>query len=515
MGRDLRRLSRREYNNVVLDLLGQIGVNNPGDKFAPEDYPNGYDNGPSKLTVQNTDDFATAAAALAPAAVAKNISVLIGACDPTQNAQACVTAFLNNFLTRAYRRPATDGEKQRLQTVYGVGAANGGGFNGGLELMLEAALQSPSFLYREELGAVDPTLAPGLVRLTDYEVASELSFAIIGSMPDAELFAAAQAGKLESTADISMQATRLTGLAEAKPALRAFLHQWVNTNTLDVLAKDPMLYPALTATPTLAQSMKTELDQFFDQVMWTGAGSLRELLTSTDGFVDANLATLVYKMNAPPGSGTQPVQLDPTLRKGFLTRAGFLANNANEDDSGPVARGILIMRQFLCLPPPPPPNNVPAQPTAATGAMNHETTRQRLDAHLTTTTCRGCHVIIDGIGFGFEEFDSLGAYRTTENGLPIDSSGQLLLGEVQGPFNGAVELENKLLQSNDVLGCVSKQLYRYAMGQPETDQTGREPMAAANVLAAMSSGFSADSHFTDPLKQLIASPAFVLRTTAQ
>jgi len=198
-----------------------------------------------------------------------------------------------------------------------------------------------------------------------------------------------------------------------------------------------------------------------------------------------------------------------------LTRAGFLANNSNEDDSGPVGRGIFVMQSLLCSPPLPPPKNVPTQPSAAMGAQNHQTTRQRLDAHLNYVTCRGCHSVIDGIGDGFEEFDALGVYRTTENGAPVDPSGNVLIGDVVGTFTGVNQLEDKLLQSAKVLVCVMRQFYRYTMGQQETDSNGMDLPAATQVLAAMQQGFTADSHVTDALKQLVINPAFVLRTTAQ
>jgi hypothetical protein len=514
VGRGLRRLSRREYNNVVHDLLGD--TTQPANQFAAEVYTNGYDNGPDSLVVQTTDDFATAAQALATTATnASNLSVLIGTCNPQGNEQACVSAFMSTFVLKAYRRPPSAGEQQRLQTVYAAGAAGGGGFKGGLELMLEAVLQSPSFLYREELGAPDPALPATVVRLTDYEVASELSFLLTGSIPDATLFTAVQNGTLKTSDDFRRETTRLLGSPAPRPAFRAFFNQWMDTTTVAGLTKDPMIYPTLTATPALAISMAGELNQFFDQVLWSGTGSLREFFTSTQGFVDSNLATLVYKINAPAGTGLQSVQLDGQIRKGILTRAGFLAANSDEDSSGPVPRGVFVMQNLLCAPPSPPPPNVPLPPPVAVAAQQHLTTRQRFDNHLTAPFCASCHSIIDGIGYGFEEFDALGVYRTTENGTMVDPGGNLKIGDIQGTFVGTSQLEDKLLQSKDVLSCVMKQVYRYSMGQEECLAPACASDASNGLLAAMQTGFTADSHLTDAFMTLLAAPEFVLRTTAQ
>ena len=243
VGRNLRRLSVREYNNVVRDLLAD--TTKPANQFGQEVYTNGFDNGSDSLTVQGTDvlAFQAAAESLAATAVSNNLPNLIGGCDTTQPAQVCVSAFLDNFAMKAYRRPLTTTERQRLQTVYAAGAATGG-FQGGIQLMLEAVLQSPSFLYREELGAPDPSLPKGVVRLTDYEVASELSFLLTGSMPDATLFTAAQTGTLKTVDGIRREATRLLASAQARPALRSFLHQWMATDQVVTINKDSTIYRA-------------------------------------------------------------------------------------------------------------------------------------------------------------------------------------------------------------------------------------------------------------------------------
>jgi hypothetical protein len=505
LGRNLRRLSAREYNNVVRDLLGD--TTQPADQFGQEVYTNGFDNGSDSLTAQGTDvvAFQGAAESLAANAVANNLAALVAGCNPaTDPAQACISAFLGDFAPKAYRRPLTATEQQRLQTVYAAGAATGG-LKGGIQLMLEAVLQSPNFLYREELGAPDPSLPKGVVRLTDYEVASEVSFLLTGSMPDAMLFAAAQSGTLKSVDDIQREATRLLGSPQARAAFRSFFHQWMATDQVSTVNKDSAIYPSF--NPALATSMAKELDQYFDQILWSGTGSLREFLTSPQSFLDSSLAKTIYNVQAP-GNGFQPIVLDAQTREGILTRAGFLAAHSDVDSSGPVPRGVFVLNSMLCGPPLSPPANVPPAPPVADAVAMHQTTRQRFDMHLNQAFCKGCHSTIDGVGFGFEEFDGMGVHRTTENGSPVDTSGNLQGSDVDGPFVGVSQLAQKLAGSKEMLSCYIKQAYRYAMGQEETQ-------GSQASLAAMQSHFTADSHMTDAFKSLMADPTFVQRTTIQ
>jgi hypothetical protein len=505
VGRSLRRLSAREYDNVVRDLVGDRMQ--PANQFGQEVYTNGFDNGSDSLTVQGTDviAFQAAAESLAATAVANDFPALAPGCNAmTDPAQACVGAFLETFATRAYRRPLTATEQQRLQTVYAIGAATGG-LKGGIELMLEAVLQSPGFLYREELGAPDPSLPTGVLRLTDYEVASEVSFLLTGSMPDATLFASARSGTLKTVDDIQREATRLVASPQARPAFRSFLHQWMATDQVSTVNKDSAIYPNF--TPALAASMAKELDQYFDQILWSGTGSLREFFTSPQSFLDSSLAATIYNVQAP-GNGSQPTMLDGRTRQGILTRAGFLAAHSDVDSSGPVPRGVFVLNSMLCGPPLSPPPNVPPAPPAADAIAAHQTTRQRFETHLNQAFCKGCHTTIDGVGFGFEEFDGVGVYRTTENGSPVDTSGNLQGSDVDGPFVGVSQLAQKLAGSKDMLNCYVKQAYRYAMGQEES------PGSQA-ALAAMQSALTADSPMTDVFKSLMADPSFVLRTTIQ
>ena len=248
--RRIRRLSSREYNNVVRDLLGDNSQ--PANKFVVDAYQNGYDNGSAGLAVQSDQavTYQSAAETLAATAVPRNLAVLLGGCDVVkQGAAACADAFINTFAARAYRRPLTTTEAQRLRDVF-TAFSGAGGFNAGIQTMLEVVLQSPQFLYREELGPSSAVPAAGApVTLTDYEVASELSFLLTGSIPDDALWQAAAKGRLKTTADYQAQATRLLGTPGAKETIRSFVHQWlandwsIDTLTLAVLASHTEPHP--------------------------------------------------------------------------------------------------------------------------------------------------------------------------------------------------------------------------------------------------------------------------------
>lgn len=511
-GRRLRRLSNREYDNVVRDLLGD--TSHPARDFITDAYPNGYDNGSTALTIQSdqADALQVAAEQLAARAVT-DLPRLFGDCDPdaaatdAEQAGRCVDRFLDRFPRRAFRRALTTSERARLRTVYDQGAQTGG-VALGAQLVIEAVLQSPQFLYREELGessAPTPDIPPGFVRLSKFELASELSFLMTGSLPDPALWAAVEEGRFSSAEDLRREARRLRDGAAAAATLRTFLHQWLATDRLPLVIKDAAAYPRFNRA--LADSMLGELDRYYDHVLGAGGGSLRTLFTSTESFIDAPLAD-IYGVPAPEASdarGFGAATLDGGTRRGVLTRAGYLTVHADLDSSGPIARGVFMLDQILCLPPSPPPANIPAAPSPADDAVNKRTTRARFDVHVARPDCAGCHLLIDGYGFGFEEFDGIGAHRTIENEVTVDTSGTVRgTGDVDGPFIGVSQLSERLVSSRRLRDCFVRQVYRFAMGQIE-------PAVDRPLLDALAAGFTADTPVADLLMALIERPEFSLR----
>lgn len=497
--RRLRRLSSREYNNVVRDLLGD--TTRPANRFVADVYPNGFDNGAALLAVQSEQvaDYAAAAASLAAGAVADRFDALVGGCDLGRvSIDACVDRFLDGFAARAYRRPLTPSEAARLRALI---VADAGGLRRGVQTALEVMLQSPQFLYREELGAPGvPAVAGAMTKMTPYEVASQLSFLLTGSIPDDELWRAVAQHRFEGPGDYRREAERLLRTPAARESMRAFLHQWLATDKLAATTKDATFYADF--DPALASSMKAELDALFDDVLWYGDGSLRELLTRDVASVDARLAA-VYGVRSPADGTRRAAALDARTRRGVLTRAGFLAVHADHDSSGPIARGVFVLKSIVCAPPPPRPQNVPQPPPPADPGSDGPTTRQRFAMHASDPFCARCHRAIDGIGFAFEEYDGIGRFRAVENGQRVDAGGELYgLGRLDGKVADAADLASRLAGARRVGDCFTRQLYRWAMGSVEPD---------GDALGWLADRFSTDARITDLIVTLVTTPQFVNR----
>jgi hypothetical protein len=267
------------------------------------------------------------------------------------------------------------------------------------------------------------------------------------------------------------------------------------------VTKDPTVYP--TFNRGLALDMAAENNRMIDYVLWDSTGSLRELFTSTVAFVDPQLG-MIYGVTTTTTARVQ-VALDPKIRKGILTRAAYLSVHSNPEHSGPVARGVFFRQALLCAPlPPPPPDvlsrfmNTPPDPT--------QTTRERFSQHSQDPFCKGCHQFIDGVGFGFEQFDAIGRYRTTEKGKAVDSSGVLAGTDIDGPFNGVSELASRLVTSASFERCATKQAFRYAMGHVEEDSD--QP-----AIDALAGAFSVDRRFSDLLLSITADRSFFYRSS--
>ena len=242
---------------------------------------------------------------------------------------------------------------------------------------------------------------------------------------------------------------------------------------------------------------------FLDDVVWNENGSLETIFTAPYTFVNGPLAQY-YGIPGVTGSAFVKAPVDTTQRSGLLTQGGFLASQAKPNQTSPVHRGKFVREQFLCQQLPPPPPNVQIIPPALSPTL---TTRQRFTQHSADAACTPCHQLMDPIGLGFETFDGAGMYRSMENGQPIDASGQVNSAdaEIQGPFNGVLELEKKLGGSSDVQACVTTQWFRYAYGRAETP-------ADMCSMATLSNQFGAGGwKVQDLLTALTQTKAFLYR----
>lgn len=454
----LRRLTQSQYDNTVRDLLGD--ATHPAQSFPPDETSGEFSNATS-LTVSPllAQAYQTAAEALAAKAIAKKSTLL--PCDPVSAGEdSCAKQFIAKFGRRAYRRPLTPVEASALFALYTTNKT-GGTFDEGIQSVIEAMLQSAPFLYRVEFGATD-TAKGSVLPLAPYEMASRLSYFLWNSMPDDVLLAAADTNALSTSDQIAAQARRMIADSKAHDTTRDFFDQWLKLKSLDGVSKDSATYPDF--NDGVRASMLAETRAFVDWVMWSAGGSVETLLSSNVSFVDANTARL-YGIQAPQGGGVVKTTLDASQRAGILTQPSILTIIAKPNQSSPVLRGKFVRERFLCQPlPPPPANLVIIPPEVKPGA----TTRERFAEHDKNPACAGCHTLMDPIGFGFEHYDGMGKFRTTDQNLPVDATGALSDSDVDGTFDGAVELAKKLAQSKAVKECVATEWFRYAFGRGET-----------------------------------------------
>lgn len=458
----LRRLTNDQYRNTVRDLLGvDAGV---VDTFVPDERIGAFkSNGVAPLGELQVEDYMDAAEVIATEA-AVDLGGLLP-CDPGAIGEdACAEEFIRTLGPRAYRRPLGEDEIAALHGVYLAGKAEAD-FANGVRVALQGMLQSPYFLYHVEEG--QPTNGSdgsdgAVVQLTSHDLASRMSYFLWGSMPDAGLFAAAQDGTLDTEEGIEGEVERMLADPKAAEAIANFHVQWLGIDGIDALEKDPGTYANFDTA--LALAMKAETADFANWVISEQDARLETLLTEAVTLTDDPDLLALYGVAAPAGHVPgEPIALPPTERAGLLTHASLLAEHAHANQSSPVHRGQLIRENFLCTPLPAPPedvDNVPPDPQP--GA----TTRERLAEHTSNPSCGACHALIDGLGFGLEAYDGVGAFRTLDQGLPVDASGEVIgAGEIDGTYDGGVELAAKLATSEMVRACVATQWFRFSLGR--------------------------------------------------
>jgi hypothetical protein len=291
----------------------------------------------------------------------------------------------------------------------------------------------------------------------------------------------------------------MLGDPRGQQSVSIFFENWLDLQRLKRAdPKDPAAFP--TFTPALIPLLRQENDLFLSDLFFTG-GDLKTLLLADYSFMNKPLADY-YKLTGPTGDAFEKVTLDSSKRFGFLTQAGFLAGFGKVNETGPVQRGLFVRERLLCNPPDPPPANVPPLPPSD-GTL---TTRERLALHRESAACAGCHVLMDPIGFAFEHYDGAGSWRDTENGGPIDATGDLTATDVDGPFDGAAEFVDKLSQSEQVQDCAVRQWFRYGYGRGESQVDG------CNLLKLETTFSESGGSFKALVLALTQSDAFLYRT---
>ncbi|MCG5053584.1 MAG: DUF1592 domain-containing protein [Myxococcales bacterium] len=457
----MRRLTREEYDYTVSDLLGTKLT--PARAFPREETVKGFDNNASQLSFpgQLAEQALSAAASLAQVALSKAGS--IEPCASSETSEACGKKFIETFGRRAWRRPLTGPEVDRLMGVFALGDT----FTEGLDLALQSLLISAPFLYRIETPAERPRPA------SSWDMASRLSYLLWKSMPDGELMDVAAADGLQSKASILAQAERMLKDPKAERTFAAFNAQLMELPRINTAAKDPKVFPKW--DNDYPRLLRDSAEAFMAHVV--KEGTFADLFTADFVFTNDQLSAY-YGVDKPGTSEMTKVSLnDPKRSAGLLTQGGVIASHSGFTGTSPTFMGRWVRERLLCgtLPPPPPEVNVMIGP-----APPNQTTREHHAAHNDNPDCVPCHRLMDPIGYAFEEYDAIGVHRTTENGKPVDPSGEAVDSDV-GTFVGATQLGEKLAASTSAQSCLATQWFRYAQGRLEeaSDKAALEGLLAA------------------------------------
>jgi Protein of unknown function (DUF1592)/Protein of unknown function (DUF1588)/Protein of unknown function (DUF1587)/Protein of unknown function (DUF1595)/Protein of unknown function (DUF1585) len=469
----VRRLTHSQYNHTVRDLLGDETA--PADQFPEEDFVNGFRN---QISAQDIPPLLAEAYNNAAERLARN-AFLAGddanhllPCKPRSPDDAgCAAAFVRKFGARAFRRPLTAAEQQRYAALLVKEGARTGDFLRGAQLVIEAMLQSPKFLFRLERGG----------EWRAYEIATRLSYFLWDSMPDDELTRAAAAGELATPDGLDKQVRRMVADRRAHQMVDEFVSEWLRFDLVLNAVKDRTIFPQF--TPELATAMAEETRRLVSDLVWNDRNFM-DLFRANYSFLNSDLAAL-YAVPAPASEFGRVEFPAASERAGIFGQGTFLAATSKPGETSPTVRGYFVRQHFLCheIPDPPPGTNSNLPPVTA---ARPQTNRERLKEHMANATCMGCHSMMDPVGLAFEKFDAIGRHRDKQaitflpehHGanryakpvtmeLDVDTTGNLT-GVKDATFHSPTELGAILAQNAECQECIVKQLFRYAWGRRET-----------------------------------------------
>ena len=485
----LRRLTVAEYDNALADLVGD--TSSPAAEFLPEDALSPFDNdyllqAPSEALVLGVEKLAIEAAERL-LADPDRLDALVG-CPPAEMDVDCFREFVARFGRRAFRRTLEAEEVDAFASLHALGVDAGDG-RVAAAAVVRAMLQDPNFLYRVEIGEPVDGL-PGTVKLGDFEIATRLSFFLWGTIPDDELLDLAQDDGLSTAAAVRERASDMVADPRARAAVARFHALWLGYSRL--------------GSEGLAADMGRESDALVERVVFDDEMPWLSLFESTQTFVTPQLA-VHYGLPVPDDPQGGWVDYGADGRGGILSHATLLALGAKFDDTSPTVRGLQLRERLFCETievPPDLPVNTDDPPGVDPDACKWD----RYAAHREAGACAGCHALLDGLGFGLENYDSSGVFRTHDVGKPeCEISGD---GEVTGvgTFNGPAELGRLLVDVPAVETCAVRQLYRFAAGRTEPDDLDLA------FLAALRSEVSDQApHLQDLMVRIAASEAFRFR----
>lgn len=429
--------------------------------------------------------------------LAENAEQFTGCFDRNR---ACIQDFVGDLAYRAFRRPVNQQEIDDLMSVFDVGASES--FSSGVKTMLQAIILSPSFNHRTEFGT--RSAESGEYNLTPYEIANAMSFFLTDSMPDDQLLASAQSGRLLLPQERVAQAERLLGEDATRASIESTLLAAWNMGNIFGKAKDPGLFPEY--SPNLAAQMYEETRLFLRNHLWDG--DISRVLTSQTTYVNEALADL-YGINFPGGDPNQfvQVQVPGNQRAGLLTQASVMTTFSRTDQTSVVARGLFVNGPLLCLPEiPSPPEDIIA---AVEAQLDSGATEKELaEFRASTSPCSNCHSQFDAYGLLFERYDALGKYRTQDEAGnstldPIDLS---LVAAFDGVINSATDFAQIAASGDEFVGCVTRHMFAYSTG--DNGFTSHQ-CDVTNVTHNLSDGGS----LTEIIKGVVGSPTLVKRVS--
>lgn len=453
----LRRLTRFEYNNTVVDL--KLDTTNQAVHLAAEVDGNGFGNDADNQPVSDTTvaDYKLVAESIAAALTASDTLSKFLPCAANIAASAevaCVRSLVDDLLPKAYRRPLESGEADEVVALFQASRV-ASTFAKSVASVIEFTLQSPDFLYRPEFG-VPVAGRSDLLRPTGTEMATRLSYFLWGTQPDASLRAAAAAHALDTTEGVRNQATLMLADPRARKLVTFFFDNLLPISNLAQLERTGVAG----FSSKLGAAMRQETETFLEHVIFDGEGTWPAALTADYTYVNEDLAKF-YGISGVTGSEFRKVSVDLNHRRGLLTQAGMVAGPLASDKGNPVTRGGFIVKKLLC-------QNIPL-PTGDIAALVKtppddptKTTRQRFTEHSTNPVCRGCHSNMDPVGFAFENFDTIGQWRDTEQNQTIDASGDSPL---LGKFGGPTEFAQRMSESPVAQECLASHWVNYAYGR--------------------------------------------------
>ena len=494
----IRRLTEAQYRNSIADVFGSHIV--VAGRFDPLVRTDGLIAvGASRATVTPTgiERYAALARSIAVQVVDPVNRALLIPCVPT-SAQAaddiCAKAFLGKTGRLLYRRPLATEEIDAQARIARLAATTRGDFYSGLAYALQGLLQSPDFLFVSERTEPDPDNASAQ-RLDGFGKATRLSFLLWNSTPDELLLAAAEKGELNQRDGVERQAARMLASPRLKTGVRAFFSDMLSLDDFATLEKDTLIYPAFGLAA--ADDAREQLLRTLTDTLLTRNADYRDLFTLRSTFMTSALGVVYRVPAAVPGGWSRFEFPENDPRAGIQTQLGFVALHSHPGKSSPTLRGKAVRELLLCQKIPDPPSNVNFDQFNDPNSPN-KTARNRLQAHATDPACAGCHKLMDPIGLAMEKFDGAGQMRETENGVPIDTSG-----EINGiKFADAKGLGQAMRADPAATACVVSRAYAYGIGR-SIERSERD------WIAHLEKAFADDGYrFKDLLQRIATSKAF-------